>query len=273
MNFMRDDIQSRTLRFSGALLIAAACALTTFAARADEAAPQSASGAPAALAVRDDAGPAAPRTELRDEVDDDDDDDDLPQPPAPPPPPPPRRHLRRRPVPVRPVVYSPHDAREGAIFSLGVGGAQQYVSGAGHSGAFDTDLRLGYGFSDRFQLFFDLDGTEPPQDSYQALSMWHLRLHGQTVLVGDRRGNGLNLNVGIGLGGVSTQGYQNVHDSSQVGVSVGGGLSYEARLSPHFALAPEIFATWQQVPNNNNLPSDIAWQYGLRLNIVWYSAF
>ncbi len=187
--------------------------------------------------------------------------------PAPPPPPPGYRPRRRV------VVNHKRDAREGPIFGFGLGGVQQYLSGAGHSGAFDTNLRFGYGFSDRFQLLFDLGGSEPPQDSYQTISMWHFRVHGQTVLAGDRRGNGLNVNFGIGVGGVNTEGYGNVHDGNTVGFTFGGGLSYELRLTPHFALAPEIFAAWQQAPNGYNLPLDIAWQYGARLNFLWYSPF
>jgi hypothetical protein len=187
--------------------------------------------------------------------------------PEEPPPPPPGWRPRRR------TARSNRESRTGPIFSFGLGGAQQYVSGDGHSGAFDTDLRLGYGFSDRFQLLFDLGGSEPPQDQYTSISMWHFRVHGQTVLIGDRKGNGLNLNLGIGFGGVSTYGYDNVHNASDVGVSVGGGISYEARILPHFALAPELFATYQQVPNYNNRDSDVGWALGMRLNFVFYSPF
>ena len=48
-------------------------------------------------------------------------------------------------------------AREGLLLSFGMGGSSAYLStqGPGRTGAFDLDFRLGYGFSDRFQLFMD----------------------------------------------------------------------------------------------------------------------
>src|SRR5437660_2096423 len=57
----------------------------------------------------------------------------------------------------RPRRRRTRDAREGFLFSFGLGGGSQYVSqpGLGHAGSFQGNLRLGYGFSDRFQLFFD----------------------------------------------------------------------------------------------------------------------
>jgi hypothetical protein len=249
------------------LALIAACALVSFAARADT--------APARPAIPTSVSHFGFHNVSLD-VDTDLDadlqqgpDDDSPFPP----PPPPNWRPRRREQQQRPY-YQQREARTGAIFGFGFGGAQQYVSGAGHSGGFDTNLRLGYGFSDRFQLLFDVGGSDTPSDSsFQSISMWHFRVHGQTVLAGDRRGNGLNLNFGVGFGGVTTDGFSTVHDSSQVGVSVGAGISYEGRVSQHFALAPELFASWQQVPNGYNLPSDIAWTLGARLNFIWYSPF
>ncbi|MCA1828885.1 MAG: hypothetical protein LC689_18330 [Myxococcales bacterium] len=61
---------------------------------------------------------------------------------------PPRAFRARRP-----------QAREGLLLSFGIGGGSMFVSypNDGRTGAFDLDMRLGYGFSDRFQLFMDLD--------------------------------------------------------------------------------------------------------------------
>ncbi len=308
---MRDDIKvQQSGFFRGAMLVAAACALASFAARAESAgaspaasaaassaaSPTAASAAPIAPSAAPTAPPPAPMAApaaptvakeapaiqppaprppqlTEQEVQQDiDDDEDLPEPPPPPPVAPPPApafpHARRR------IVHAEHDARAGAIFSVGLGAAQQYLSGAGHSPGLGVDLRLGYGFSDRFQLFFDLGAIQPGQsDTTSSVSTWHLRAHGQTVLFGDRRGNGLNLNLGIGFGGVSTNGYTTPHDSSQLGVSLGGGLSYEFRISPRLAIAPELFASWQQVPNYGGLPADIAWSYGARVNVLWYSTF
>src|SRR3989442_8709385 len=95
------------------------------------------------------------------------------------------------------------DAREGLLLSFGLGGGSAYLSsqGPGRTGAFDLDFRLGYGFSDRFQLFMDFGGDAgryPQSTDFASLTF---TIRGQTVLVGDRAGNGLSLNAGIGGGG------------------------------------------------------------------------
>jgi len=281
------------------LLVLAACLLASFAARAETAAAAPAAAqapaasAPAASAAAASAAPSSPADsgavarpadgaqptpgqlrvasqEADAEVPPPPPDDDAPAPPPPPPPPPRPRRVRRRVL----QPASPREARQGGIFAFGFGGAQQYVTGASHVGGFDADLRLGYGFSDRFQLLFDVGGSGPGNDTYPSVSLWHMRVHGQTVLFGDRKGNGLNLNLGIGFGGATTNGYSDAyHDSSQVGLALGGGISYEARVTPHFALAPEFFIDWQQAPNYGGLPSDFGWAIGARLNFVWYSPF
>src|SRR5207237_10752233 len=95
-------------------------------------------------------------------------------------------------------------AREGLLLSFGLGGGSTFISsqGPGRTGAFDLDFRVGYGFSDRFQLFMDfaVDSGRYPQSA--DFASWTFTIRGQTVLIGDRAGNGLNLNVGIGVGGV-----------------------------------------------------------------------
>ena len=49
-----------------------------------------------------------------------------------------------------------------------------------------------------------------------------------------------------------------------------GGLSFDARVGRYFALSPEIFASWHQVPNPGDRKQDIATDLGLRLNLLWY---
>jgi hypothetical protein len=51
------------------------------------------------------------------------------------------------------------DSREGFLFSFGLGGGSMLVSPQGRAGSFQGNLRLGYGFSDRFQFFFDVTGA------------------------------------------------------------------------------------------------------------------
>jgi hypothetical protein len=164
------------------------------------------------------------------------------------------------------------DAREGLLLSFGLGGGSTYLSseGPGRTGAFDLDFRLGYGFSDRFQLFMDfaVDAGRYPQSADFASWTWTVR--GQTVLIGDRAGNGLNLNAGIGVGGVDyTDGYCCGYSTS-TGLALAGGLSYDARVTPWFALSPELFVNWHEIPNRPGLDRDISSTYGLRLNFLWY---
>ncbi len=185
----------------------------------------------------------------------------------------------------RPRRYA--QAREGLLLSFGVGGGSMYLSDptfGGRTGAFDIDLRLGYGFSDRFQFFMDMDVgaasyRNAPGTVYYGsneVASWTFTFRGQTVLVGDRAGNGLNLNFGVGLGGISYNngdgsyygGYGN-QSSSATGLALAGGLSYDARLSPWFSLSPEFFWTWHEVPGDPGT-HDVANIYGLRLNFLWY---
>lgn len=176
---------------------------------------------------------------------------------------PPARYHRRR----------PPQARQGLLLSFGLGGGSMYVSSepGGRTGAFDLDFRLGYGFSDRFQMFMDVGVDSGTFVNGDSVDSWTLTLRGQTVLFGDREGNGLNLNLGVGLGGVTyNSGYYYTQSSSASGLALAGGLSYDARVTPWFALSPEFFVTWHAIPNLPGLPQDVSSVYGLRLNFLWY---
>ena len=187
--------------------------------------------------------------------------------------PPPREpaYAQRAPDPYR-TYRRQMDAREGLLLSFGLGGGSAYLSnqGAGRTGAFDLDFRLGYGFSDRFQLFMDfaVDAGRYPQSS--DFASWTFTIRGQTVLVGDRAGNGLNLNLGVGIGGIDyNDGYYGSY-ASPTGLALAGGLSYDARITPWFALSPEFFVNWHQFPDDVQAVNHVSSTYGLRLNFLWY---
>ena len=163
-------------------------------------------------------------------------------------------------------------AREGLLISFGLGGGSLWVSSPGfgpRTGAFDFDFRLGWGFSDRFQMFMDFDGVGGTNSNGDDVGSWTWTIRGQTVLVGDRAGNGLNVNFGVGFGGVTYNAGYYDRSASPTGLALAGGISYDARLSPWFSLSPEFFLTWHQVPNGSNY-SDVATIYGLRINFLWY---
>ena len=164
------------------------------------------------------------------------------------------------------------DAREGLLISFGLGGGSLWVSNQGDQriGAFDLDFRLGYGFSDRYQLFMDAAMEAGTHPNGADLASWTFTVRGQTVLAGDRAGNGLNLNFGVGVGGITyNSGYIN-ETSSSTGLALAGGLSYDARVSPWFAISPEFFYTWHAIPNGPGYAQDVSSMYGLRLNFLWY---
>ena len=165
------------------------------------------------------------------------------------------------------------DSREGFLFSFGLGGGSMLVSPLGRAGAFQGNLRLGYGFSDRFQMFIDLTGAGvnygAANNGPDSATSWVATIRGQTVLIGDRRGNGLNLNAGIGLGGV-TKTYSGVDVTDRTGLALAGGISYDARLTRTFSLSPEFFVWWHAIPNDRGRPNDVASALGMQLNFLWY---
>ena len=163
-------------------------------------------------------------------------------------------------------------AREGLLVSFGLGGGSTFISsqGPGRTGAFDLDFRIGYGFSDRFQLFMDfaVDSGRYPQSA--DFASWTFTIRGQTVLIGDRAGNGLNLNAGVGVGGVDYTDSYYYGYSSATGLAVAGGISYDARVTPWFSLSPELFVNWHEIPSRPGFENNVASTYGLRLNFLWY---
>lgn len=169
----------------------------------------------------------------------------------------------------RPSRRRLRDAREGFLFSFGLGGGSMLVSPLGRSGAVQGNLRLGYGFSDRFQFFFDFTGAGANYSYDRSSTSWLMTMRGQTVLIGDRRGNGLNLNLGFGLGG-NTKSYGGIDVEHRAGFALAGGLSYDARVSRSFALSPEFFVWWHAVPNDVGRERDVATAMGLQLNFLWY---
>jgi hypothetical protein len=167
---------------------------------------------------------------------------------------------------------TPPQARQGLLISFGLGGGSLYLSNEGRTriGAFDMDFRLGYGFSDRFQMFMDFTADAGTTYNGADVGTWTWTVRGQTVLIGDRAGNGLNINFGMGFGGLTYSVYNYYGTNSPIGFALAGGLSYDARLSPWFAFSPEFFFTWHEVPNGPGYANDVASIYGLRINFLWY---
>jgi len=167
--------------------------------------------------------------------------------------------------------WQPQQARQGPLVSFGLGGGSLYLSSEGPArfGAADVDFRLGYGFSDRFQMFMDFNADAGSTYQGSSVGSWTWTVRGQTLLAGDRAGNGLNVNFGAGFGGLISGG-DRADSAGPTGFALAGGLSYDARISPWFAISPELFVTWHQVPNLPGIADDVASIYGVRLNLLWY---
>jgi hypothetical protein len=179
--------------------------------------------------------------------------------------------MRRGYSPAYARPYEPQ-ARQGLLLSFGLGGGSLYLSneGPGRLGAADLDFRIGYGFSDHFQMFMDFNTDVGNTYSGNSVGSWTWTLRAQTVLVGDRAGNGLNANFGAGFGGITYDSGYFDQSSSPVGFALAGGVSYDARLTPWFAISPEFFVTWHQIPNVPGIADDVSSMYGVRLNLLWY---
>ncbi len=163
-------------------------------------------------------------------------------------------------------------ARQGPLLSFGFGGGSLYLSnaGPGRLGAADLDFRIGYGFSDQFQMFMDFNADGANSWNGDNVGSWTWTLRGQTVLIGDRAGNGLNVNFGAGFGGLTYDAGYPAQSANPIGFALAGGISYDARVTPWFAISPEFFVTWHQIPNVPGIPDDVASMYGVRLNLLWY---
>ncbi len=167
-------------------------------------------------------------------------------------------------------AYPPPEARQGLLVSIGLGGGSLYLSNEGPSrlGAADLDFRLGYGLSDRFQTFMDFNTDQGTTWRGDGVGTWTWTIRGQTLLVGDRAGNGLNANLGVGFGGLTYD--TGTGRSNPTGLAVGGGISYDARITRLCSFSPEFFFTWHQIPNEPGIPDDVATTYGIRFNLLWY---
>jgi len=176
-----------------------------------------------------------------------------------------------------PRYYEPRNrpqARQGLLLSLGAGGGSLYLSpdGPGRFGAADVDFRIGYGFSDQFQSFMDFN-VDSGTDYYgDTVGSWSATLRGQLTLIGDRAGNGLNVNFGAGFGGLTYDpaALGGNRPYAPTGFALAGGLSYDVRITPNMAVSPEFFFTWHEIPNFPGVPDDTSSIYGIRLNLLWY---
>jgi hypothetical protein len=78
------------------------------------------------------------------------------------------------------------------------------------------------------------------------------------------------VNFGGGFGGLTYDTGSPDRSAGPIGFALAGGISYDARITPWFAISPEFFVTWHQVPNLPGIPDDVASMYGVRLNLLWY---
>jgi len=142
-------------------------------------------------------------------------------------------------------------AREGLLLPSGweaVRRTSPTKARPGADGALDLDFRLGYGFSDRFQLFMDfaVDAGRYPQSA--DFASWTFTIRGQTVLIGDRAGKRAQPERGVGVGGVDYTNGLLLRLLLLHRARLSGGLSYDARVTPWFAAQPRVLVNWHRFP-------------------------
>lgn len=148
-----------------------------------------------------------------------------------------------------PVAAGEHPhTRQGWLVGFGVGvGGSETRSGAGtsdRSGGFAGSVRAGYAFSPKISL--ELDG-----------SLWSWEEDGATVAftvsgVGFNfypGGQGLVLRAGVGsgTGRAAVRTGNTTVTRTEEGVGVLGGVAYEFRVTPRFALGPQVHIGWIDV--------------------------
>jgi outer membrane protein with beta-barrel domain len=158
----------------------------------------------------------------------------------------------------------PH-ARGGWLVGLGIGGASAGVSIPGVSADRELggggSLRVGYAFSPRLSL--ELDGTA-----------WTKEQGGQTITFSaggptlnfypGETGLVMRAGVGVGTGEASQQFGSVTVTGSESGLGLLGGIGYEFRVTPRFALGPGVNVGWI------NLDSFDANWVTFELGATWY---
>ena len=144
---------------------------------------------------------------------------------------------------------APESNHQGLYFAGGIGGGLQLVDG-GSDGALggQIDLRIGYSFARRFQIYLEGDLSGGSHSSLQALnadgSTSTAMIYASDVMVGLRyflfanRNLGVYARAGLGLGIVGDNSYG---DTTQYGVAETYALGMEFRLGGPWSLTPELY--------------------------------
>lgn len=145
----------------------------------------------------------------------------------------------------------PH-VRQGWLVGFGIGGGSAGVDVPGvdsdREGGFGGSLRAGYAFNQRISL--ELGG-----------SAWTREENGVTVAFAatgptlnyypGEQGLVLRAGVGSGTGKASVQQGNVTVSTTEDGLGVFGGVGYEFRVTPRFALGPQINVGWMDLDSFN----------------------
>jgi hypothetical protein len=139
--------------------------------------------------------------------------------------------------------------RQGWLVGVGLGGGTAGVSdGTDREAGFAASLRAGYAFNN--QLSLELGGTS-----------WTKQENGTTVTFSaggpmlsyypGEQGLVLRLGVGGGSGDVSLESGNTTVTASESGLGAFGGVGYEFRVTPRFAVGPQIHGGWLSLDEFN----------------------
>jgi hypothetical protein len=142
----------------------------------------------------------------------------------------------------------PH-TRQGWLVGLGIGaGTAGSSDGSSRETGFGGTLRAGYAFNNRLSL--ELAGTSWVKEQDGTTLTFTA---GGPMLSYYPGENGLVLQAGVGGGSgeVSAQSGNATVTATESGLGIFGGVGYEFRVTPRFAVGPQIHAGWVSLDEFN----------------------
>jgi outer membrane protein with beta-barrel domain len=142
--------------------------------------------------------------------------------------------------------------RQGWLIGLGLGGGSAGISADGNSsdreGGVAASLRAGYAFNPRVSL--ELGASAWTKEENNATLTFSATGPVLNYYPG-AEGLVLRAGVGVGTGEASLQSGNTTITASETGLGVMGGMGYEFRVTPRFALGPQIYAGWIDLDSFN----------------------
>ncbi|HKQ59201.1 MAG TPA: outer membrane beta-barrel protein [Candidatus Eisenbacteria bacterium] len=169
-------------------------------------------------------------------------------------------------APASPAAAASHPhTRQGWLVGIGLGAGGLQVGDSGVSSNRETggvgSLRAGYAFNSKLSL--ELDGTAWTRDDQGTRFTFAVSGVGLNFYPGES-GLVLRAGVGGGTGKVEQQQGNVTVSATENGLGLMGGIGYEFRVTPRFALGPQVNVGWADLDSFN-----ADWFTG-ELAVCWY---